>query len=236
MEIRKRFEDDIVVLYISGKIDINSASLIEETGHLVKEGVTKILCNFQNVEMIDYNGLSILAIAYKNVDNQKSALKLCSVPQHINELFKSARLDMVFEMFPDEETALEGFHISTKVDKLSLRRRFKRIDTGLPVKYKIGLSTDEKLFKGKILNLSAEGLFIYTKNTFPAATELYIEIALKGVKEPFTFTGTVLWLADRELQPHSYPGMGIQFSNLDELEQNNLIAFIDKNLIGRSKS
>jgi len=236
MELRKRFSRDIAIVYISGKIDINSASIIEETGQFIKEGMPKILCNFSNVEMVDYNGLSILAIAYKNITNQKGALKFCNVPPHIKELFKTARLDMVFEMFADEETALAGFHVSTKVDKLSLRRRFKRVDMQLAVKYKMGLSTDKKLFTGKMLNLSAEGLFIYAKNTFPAATELYIEISLKSMKEPLTFSGTVTWLADKELQPHSYPGMGIGFSNLEKLKQTNLIAFIDKNLVGRSKN
>jgi len=235
MEIRKRFSNRIAILYITGKIDINAAGFIEETGRLPKEGINKILCDFSNVTMVDYNGLSILAIAYKNVVNQRGSIKFCNVPAHIKELFKAARLDEVFDMFGDEESAIKGFDLSTKVDKLPLRRRFKRVDISTPVRFKVGVSTSTKLAKGKILNLSGEGVFVHTKNTFPVATELYIEVLLAGVKSPLTITGTVVWLADKELQPHSYPGMGIKFKDIDKKSQDNMISYIDKNLTRRSR-
>ncbi|MBL7156783.1 MAG: PilZ domain-containing protein [Candidatus Omnitrophica bacterium] len=235
MEIRKRFFKNIAVLYITGKIDINAAGFIEETGRLLREGINKILCNFANVNIVDYNGLSILTVAYKNVVNQNGILKFCSVPLHIKELFKSARLDGVFEMHSEEEAALKSFDLSSKVDKLPLRRRFKRIDVSVPVRYKVGISTDAKLSKGKMLNLSGEGLFIYSKNTFPVSTQLYMELGLKGERKPLTLMGTVVWLADKELQLHSYPGMGITFTNIDKHTQARIVEFIDKNLTRRSK-
>jgi anti-sigma B factor antagonist len=235
MEIRKRFYKDIAILYIAENIDIDSAELIEETGRILKEGIDKILCNFSNVNIVDYNGLSVLAIAYKNVTNQKGILKFCEVPPHVKELFKAARLDSVFEIYTDEESALKSFELSAKIDGLSLRRRFKRIDVNITIRYKLDLSTSTKFFKGKILNIGGEGLFILSKNTFPAATQLYMEIELGGTKEPLALMGSVIWLADSELQPHSYPGMGVRFINMDKEKQAEIIDFIDKNIVRRSK-
>lgn len=235
MEIRKRFVKDIVVLYVAENIDIDSAALIEETGRLLKEGLNKILCNFTNVNIVDYNGLSILAIAYKNVTNQDGAIKFCAVPSHIKELFKMARLDMVFEIFEDEKTALRNFDLSSKVDNLSLRRRFKRIDVSIPMRYKESLSSESRMHKGKILNLSGEGLFVYSKATFPASTQLYVEIELSKTKKPVTLMGVVMYLADRQIQPHSYPGMGIKFSTITPEIQKEIVSFIEKNLIGRTR-
>ena len=219
MEIRKRFFKNIAVLYIAHNIDIDSAALIEETGRLLKEGVQKILCNFANVNIVDYNGLSILSIAYKNVVNQNGIMKFCAVPAHIKARFKSARLDTVFEMHADEESALKSFELSAKVDRLTLRRRFKRIDVNTPVKYKVGLSADSKLSRGKALNISGEGLFILSKHTHPASTQLYMEIGLDKTQKPLALMGSVIWLADRELQPHSYPGMGVEFINMGKRSQ-----------------
>lgn len=236
MEIRKRFSGNIAVLYITGKIDIDSAQIIETTGELLKDGTKKILCNFTNVAMVDYHGLSLLAIAYKNAINQKGMLKFCNVPSHIRKLFKASRLDMTFEMYSDEESAINGFALSGKIDTLSLRRRFKRIDLSIPVKYKVGLSANAKLFKGKMLNLSGDGLYVYTKDTYPVSTRIYMEIKFKNEKSPFTLMGTVIWLADKELQPHSYPGMGIEFTNLGKRAQEQIINFIDKNITTRSKA
>ena len=235
MEIRKRFHKNIAILYITGKIDVDSAIIIEETGKLLKEGIQKILCNFANVGSVDYNGLSVLTIAYKNIINQKGVLKFCNMPAHIKELLKAARLDTVFDIHNDEREALKGFEISSRIDKMPLRRRFKRIDANVPIKYKIGLSASEKLFRGKILNLSGEGVFIYSKDTFPASTQLYIEIALEKTKKPLALAGVVIWVADKEIQPHAYPGMGVLFVSLEKSSQARIIDFIDKNLIGRSK-
>ncbi|MCQ9207544.1 MAG: PilZ domain-containing protein [Omnitrophica bacterium] len=237
MEIRQRFEDNTAILYITGKIDINSALLIEKTGQLLREGVKKILCNFTNVRMVDYNGLSLLAITYKNAINQKGAIKFCCVPVHIKQLFEAAKLEKTFEIYPDEKSAIKGFDLSNKVDKLPLRRRFKRIDVSIPIKYKVGLSASNRLLKGKILNVSGEGLYIFTENTYPVSSEIYMEIEFgKGSGTPLTLMGTVIWLADKELQPHAYPGMGVTFSNLDTKAQNKIIDFIDKNLTSRSKA
>ena len=47
--------------------------------------------------------------------------------------------------------------------------------------------------------------------------------------------GRVIWLADKELQPHAYPGMGVEFVNLDKHTQTKIIDFIDKHLVLRSK-
>ncbi|MGB2706159.1 MAG: PilZ domain-containing protein [Candidatus Omnitrophota bacterium] len=235
MEIRKRFFKNIAVLYVAHNIDIDSAALIEETGRLTKEGIQKILCNLANVNLVDYNGLSILTIAYKNVVNQKGIMKFCSVPAHIKGLLKAARLDTVFEMYADEESALKSFELSARVDRLSLRRRFKRIDVNIPVKYKVGLSADSKLSKGKILNMGGEGMFILSKHTHPASTQLYMEIGFDKTKKPLALMGTVIWLADKELQPHSYPGMGVELVNIAKRTQEELIAFIDKNITRRSK-
>lgn len=236
MEIRKRFYKNIAVLYIAHNIDIDSAELIEETGRLIKEGVQRILCNFANVNIVDYNGLSILSIAYKNVLNQEGVMKFCNVPPHIQELFRAARLDIVFEMYADEESALKSFELSAKVDRLSLRRRFKRIDVNAVVKYKVGLSADSRLRKGKILNISGQGLFILSKHTYPVSTELYMEIEFNEAKKPLSLMGVVIWLADKELQPHSYPGMGVEFASIEKRAQDEIIDFIDKNITRRSKT
>jgi len=157
------------------------------------------------------------------------------VPSHITELFKATRLDIAFDIYDNEESALKSFEVSNKVDKLSLRRRFKRLDVSITAKYKIGVSSSAKLFEGKVLNISGDGIFIHSKKTYPASSNLYIELWIKGAQKPLILSGTVIWLADKELQPHSYPGMGLEFTELDDKTQSQIIDFIEKNITGRSR-
>ena len=67
MKIQVRTNENISILDISGSIDIDSAEIIEVTCQLLRYKNTDILFNFEEVESIDYNGLSILVIAYKNI-------------------------------------------------------------------------------------------------------------------------------------------------------------------------
>ncbi|MBL7156997.1 MAG: anti-sigma factor antagonist [Candidatus Omnitrophica bacterium] len=234
MEIRKRFQDNVVILYITGDIDINSAALIEETGQYARQGIDKILLNITNVNIIDYNGLSIMNIAYKNVVNQKGMIKFCMVPAHVKSLFATSGLDKVFEIYDIEEEAIKSFECSSTIDRIPMRRRFERIEVRLSVKYKTSLSSTAKMQAGIVQNLGGEGIFIHSKDTHPVSTQLYVELSLEEAK-PLTLRGTVIWLADKKLQPHLYPGMGVQLVHMDSLTQEKIIKFIDRHITHRSR-
>ncbi len=234
MNIRKRREKNIFILYLEGKIDINSANFIEETGKFLMEGHSKLLCNFNNINMVDYNGLSTIAIAYKNVINKNGVMKFCNVPIHIKELFKLVRLDLVFDVYDNEREAIRSFETTSKIDKLYLRRRFKRIELRFPVKYSLAISAKPRILTGKILNISGDGVFIYAKQTFPVSGQLSMELTLDEDVKALKARGVIIWLADKELQPHCYPGMGVEFVNLNSNIQKKIIDFIDKNITHRS--
>lgn len=234
MEIREREEKNIIILYLEGKIDINSANFIEETGRLLNEGYSKLLCDFSNIDLVDYNGLSTIAIAYKNVINKNSVMKFCNVPIHIKELFKVVRLDLVFDVYDNEDEAIRSFETTSKIDRLYLRRRFKRIELRFPVKYSLAVSAKPRILTGKILNISGAGVFIYAKQTFPVLSQLDMELTLQEDAKTLKTRGIIIWLADKELQPHCYPGMGVKFIELNSDIQRKIVDFIDKNITHRS--
>ncbi|MDO8524877.1 MAG: STAS domain-containing protein, partial [Candidatus Omnitrophota bacterium] len=132
MSIKIREQANIHILDIDGRIDINSSELIETVGWLVSTGKINIIFNFENVDLIDYNGLSILAIAYKNIINHKGKLRLLNAPVSIIEILKVVKLDSIFELYTDEETAIRSFSES-EAQKLHLRRKFPRLDIHLIV-------------------------------------------------------------------------------------------------------
>ena len=236
MPIRIRDRDNIHILDIDGRIDINSSELIEMVGWLVNSGKLNIIFNFENVDMIDYNGLSILAIAYKNIVNHKGNLKLLNVSLSAIEMLKVAKLDSIFELYTDEDTAVSSFSES-EAQKLHLRRKFPRLDIHLLVKYKmVSDRKNPKVFEGNVLNISAAGLYVYTPDVLPIGTMLDLEFSIPGSSAALEASGRVSWLADKELQPHSSPGMGISFSHLTTEKELSIVDFIDKNVTHRSDS
>ena len=235
MGIRIREERQVEIRDIDGKIDINSSDLVEMVGWLVNTGKVNIVLNLEGVDMVDYSGLSILAIAYKNVVNHKGKLKFLNVPLSVVELFRVVKLDGVFENYLDEDAAINSF-FEEEVDKLHLRRKFKRLSIHLKVRYRlVGGQKHPKVFEGEVLNISAAGLYVYSAYTLPINSLLDLEFSIPGTTETLDATGRVSWLADKEIQPHSYPGMGVSFFHLTSEKEQAIIDFIDKNVSHRAE-
>lgn len=234
MPLRFRESGNIMIVDIEGNIDINSSDIVETIGYFLSTGKLNFIINFENVNMVDYSGLSVLAITYKNVLNHKGKIRFIHVGPQIVELFKMVKLESVFEVYSDEESAIKSFYEEAEA-AMPLRRKFKRLDLNLKAKYwLVGNQKRPKIFEGEILNLSAAGVYIFTKYTFPINSQLEVELNLPGEVKFMDMTGRVTWLADKELQPHSYPGMGVAFVHLTPDKEKAIIDFIDKNITHRA--
>lgn len=236
LDLKLREAKDVTLIDIEGRIDLNASELIELIGWLMKRGKKKILLNFENVEVLDYSGLTVLAIAYKNVRNHGGVLKFVAVPLHIEKLLRIAQLLDIFELHRKEEQAITSFDQTAKQPSLPpLRRRFRRLEgASIKVLYLPIYRREDPFFEGKAINLGGEGVFLYAQKVFPLNTELILHLYLVKDQPPFVAQGTVIWLADKELQPHTFPGMGIQFKTLDATQQKYLIEYIDRNVTQRS--
>lgn len=239
MKIRVREVKDITVLDVEGRIDIDSAEFIETVGWVLKNNKLKILCNFENVDLVDYSGLSILAIAYKNVANHNGTMKFHSVGIHIKELFRIVQMDRVFQCYDNEQEAILNFDEKVlELERKLLRRRFKRLEINIEVTFRPKKIRDKaaKTYTGKVVNISGAGLFISARYIFPVRTQLDLEISLPKEMVPIEMEGMVIWVAEKNLQSYCYPGMGVQFINVDSQKQKELLDYIDKNITHRSET
>ncbi|MDD5417145.1 MAG: PilZ domain-containing protein [Candidatus Aenigmarchaeota archaeon] len=232
LEVNLRKSGAVAVVDLSGTIDIDASSFIEKVGWCLNNGYKEILCNLENVEMVDYAGLTVLSIAYKNVLNHKGRLKLTNVSAHIKKTFSLVCLDKVFEMFDDDEFALRSFEedrIICEIKKKQLRRRFKRLPLDIDIHFRS--KAHEKNFNsGKILNLSAVGMLVFAERTYPLGEILELELSLYPHPGRMEVNGKVVWLVQKDIQPQIYPAMGIEFYRLDSDTQQHIVNFVDRNL------
>jgi len=101
-----------VVRFADGKI--LDASNIEELGvqlfSLVEQdNRKKMLLDFQNVEFLSSAALNKLIILDKKMKGTSGQLKLCSLRPEIHEVFVITRLNQLFEIADDEQSALDSF-------------------------------------------------------------------------------------------------------------------------------
>ena len=233
MKINIRNKDNVAIVDLEGNIDINASEFIETVGWALINKSKDILCNFENVNLIDYVGISIIAVAYKNVLNHKGRLKLYSVPSHVQRLFSVVGLDRVFDYYETEQQALKSFKEETTFGHIlekHLRRRFKRIPLKGDISYKQKFPSKDAFYKGKIINLSAIGVFLISEKIFPIGEILVTQLHLSPEPGAIEIDAKVVWVADQEIQPLESPAMGLEFYNIEPAQQDQIIQFVEKNL------
>jgi len=233
MEIKVRVKDNIVILDLYGNIDVNSANLIEVVGQCIRDGYCEIICNFEEVDFIDYLGISAVVIAYKDIINNNGRMKFANTPAHLKALFSVAGLDRVIDIYATEDLALNSFKedkIIENIKKLQLRRRFKRLPIDIKIELRDKKEQSPTCLRLDILNLSAIGAYIYGCDKFKLGDEVILKLKLSTDPKEIELEAKVVWLPDKQIQNQFYPGMGVEFCNISPSVQAKLLEFIERNL------
>lgn len=233
MDIKVRSVGNIVVLDLNGVIDVNSANLVEVVGQCIRDGYIDILCNLEDINSVDYMGMSVIAIAYKEVINNKGRMKLVNVPMHIKNLFCITGLDRAIEIFTDENMALSSFEedrIIENIKKMQLRRRFKRLPIEIKVKLRTKNASAPVCMDADIMNLSGVGAYLYGCESLKLGDEVVLTFNSPERLSGMSLEAKIVWLCDKQIQPQLYPGMGVAFHNIERASQAKLIDYIEKNL------
>ncbi|MBU1125955.1 MAG: PilZ domain-containing protein [Candidatus Omnitrophica bacterium] len=238
MELKARQKENVVILDLVGRIDVDAANLIEAVGECVRKGFVDILCNLEEVELIDYMGLSVIVIAYKEIVNHKGRLKFVNVPVHLRNILAVAGMDKTIESYFTEELAMDAFKedkVIEDIQKMQLRRRFKRLPIDIKVELKSKDTPRPLCIQADVLNLSAIGAYIYGCDKFKLGDEVIFTMKLPPFNEGIVIESRVVWLSDKQVQPHNHPGMGIEFSHISEALQQKLLEYIERNLSSLSQ-
>jgi anti-sigma B factor antagonist len=111
LEIKERKVGEIVILELSGKITIGEGSvqLREAVSRLLEAGRNRIILNLSAVSYVDSSGIGELVSRYTTTKNAGGRLKLLNLPKKIKDLLMITKLLTVFEIYEDEQVALESF-------------------------------------------------------------------------------------------------------------------------------
>ena len=110
MEFQRKEEGSVVVLKLSGRLDLASgATLKDEIKNLSKSEQTLIHLNLEEVDFINSSGLGVLVSIMKEIRMQKGRLTLSNLVSYVQEIFEITQLSHIFEIFTSEEEALNSY-------------------------------------------------------------------------------------------------------------------------------
>jgi anti-sigma B factor antagonist len=95
------------VLQLEGEIDLHvSPDVAESLRTMVAKKPKVVVIDLAGVTYFDSSGLAVLIEAMQNVKEYGGTFALASVQESVQHIFEIARLDQVFQIFPNVDSAL----------------------------------------------------------------------------------------------------------------------------------
>jgi len=101
----------VTIVDLRGNIGLGATRLtFRRTIHdLIESGRTKILLNLSQVDSVDSAGVGELVGAYVPVKTKGGELKILNPTKNVHRMMQITQLDRVFEVYTDEQMALQSF-------------------------------------------------------------------------------------------------------------------------------
>lgn len=108
MKVQVRNADNITILDCSGDVDLYSSTHLREALlEQMQSGVPSILVNMSEVSYIDSSGIATLVEGLQLSRQTKTRFGLYGLRSNARSVLELARLHKVFNIFEDEQEALE---------------------------------------------------------------------------------------------------------------------------------
>jgi len=117
MEFRVTSVDDVTVVAISGRFDAPAAPEAERAfADLAATAASRYVVDFSGVEYISSGGLRVVLMLSRTLAKTSAKLKLCGLNPFVAEVFEISRFSELFDIYPDQETALTAYRVDTPED------------------------------------------------------------------------------------------------------------------------
>jgi anti-sigma B factor antagonist len=121
LEIKQREREGVAILDLEGRLTLGEASeLRERVRELCGAGQKNIILNLANVEYIDSTGLGAMVISFTTLQKAGGTLKLLNLTDRNVELLVLTKLYTVFEVFRDEQDAVNSFFPNREIRRFDI--------------------------------------------------------------------------------------------------------------------
>lgn len=112
LELHEKKVEGIVILELDGRLVVGpeSGEVRQKVKQLVDDHSANIIVDLKKVDFIDSTGLGTLVVAHTQTQKAGGAMKLLNVSKRNLQLLVLTKLSTVFEMFDDEQAAINSFY------------------------------------------------------------------------------------------------------------------------------
>jgi anti-sigma B factor antagonist len=117
LDITQREREGVTILDLKGRITVGpeAGALRDKFSEVSQQGVHNLVFNLAAVDYIDSTGLGALVICATTLRKNNGAVKLVNLNRRNVELLVMTKLATVFEIFTDEQDAVNSFFPDRKI-------------------------------------------------------------------------------------------------------------------------
>jgi anti-sigma B factor antagonist len=111
LDIHEREREGIDILDLDGRLTVgDEVSKYRETlQKSIDSGRRSIILNLQKVDYVDSTGLGAMVMTYTSLQKAGGKVKLLNLTRRSIELLVMTKLTTIFEVFDDEQNAINSF-------------------------------------------------------------------------------------------------------------------------------
>jgi anti-sigma B factor antagonist len=109
MEITEDKKGDIVILALSGKLDASTSKTFEDKLLAdIDSGGQRFVIDLAQLEYVSSSGLRVFLVAAKRLTSSKGKIVLCSLKDHIRQVFDLAGFSSILAIFGSRDEAFKS--------------------------------------------------------------------------------------------------------------------------------
>ena len=122
LEIQEHEREGIIILDLKGRLIVGEpvSSLREKIRELADADRVNVVLNLEHVDYIDSTGLGGLVISFTTLKKCNGALKILNLSKRNIELLVLTKLTTVFDVFVDEQDAINSFFPNRQIRKFDI--------------------------------------------------------------------------------------------------------------------
>lgn len=122
LSLSERVREGILILDAKGQIVAGESAnrIRDRLKALAESGSPNAILNLAEVDYIDSSGLGALVISFSALEKKGGAFKLLNLSRRNVELLVLTKLETVFEVFDDEQNAVNSFFPNREIKRFDI--------------------------------------------------------------------------------------------------------------------
>lgn len=111
MEINEVLQNEILILELSGKIDVNSSKTFQEKyNEIVEKNTTNLILDCEKLNFVSSSGLRVFLMFLKHINKIGGKMVICNMSEIIYEVFEISGFVPIFNIKDNRDEALSEFN------------------------------------------------------------------------------------------------------------------------------